>query len=84
VKAAGTNFVEGQCYSYNKTSGTLKVGNWSGGAFNIFVEDSAMNSVSSSIANGGFRDVGGVANGTIYFEVDVPSGNSVTAQVDNW
>ncbi len=84
VKATGTSLTEGQCYSYNKTNGTLKVGNWSGGSFSIDIEDSSMNAVSASIPNGGYSDVGGVANGTIYFKVDVPGASSVTAQIDNW
>jgi hypothetical protein len=84
VKAASRQFVEGQCYSYNKTSGTLQMGTWSGVPFSASIEDSAMNSVNASVSNGGYTAVGGVANGTIYFKVNVPSGNSVTAQVDNW
>src|SRR5690606_15520312 len=44
VKAAGRQFVEGQCYSYNKTNGTLQVGTWSGVPFSAAIEDSAMNS----------------------------------------
>lgn len=84
VKAAGRQFVEEQCYSYNKTGGTLQVGTWSGVAFSVDIEDSAMNSVNASITNGGYTSVGGVANGTIYFKVNVPSGNSATGQVDNW
>lgn len=84
VKASGTLFQEGECYSYNKTNGTLKAGTWSGVAFNIEIEDSAMNSVSASVGNGGYTDIGGVANGTIYFMVDVPTSSSVNAQIDNW
>lgn len=84
VKASGTLFTEGQCYSYNKTNGTLKAGTWSGVAFNIEIEDSAMNSVSAAIGSGGYTDIGGVANGTIYFVVDVPTSYSVNAQLDNW
>lgn len=84
VKASGTQFTEGECYSYNKTNGTLKAGTWSGVAFSIEIEDSAMNSVSATVGNGGYTDIGGVANGTIYFVVDVPTASSVNAQLDNW
>lgn len=84
VKAAVTALQEGVCYSFNKTSGTLKVGNWSGTTFDVDVEDSAANLVSASIGSGNWFNVGGVADGTIYFKVDVNGGSSVNAQVDSW
>jgi hypothetical protein len=84
VKAALTQFNEGACYSFNKTSGTLKFGNWSGATFIVDAEDSTANVVSASIGTGNWFSVGGVADGTVYFKVDVNGGTSVSAQVDSW
>src|SRR5690606_11837134 len=84
VKAAVTALQEGACYSFNKTSGTLRFGNWSGTTFDVDVEDSSANLVSAGINSGNWFSVGGVADGTIYFKVDVNGGTTVNAQVDSW
>lgn len=75
-----TSFTANACYSYNKVQNTLKFGNWSGVTFGLELEDSANNAVSATIGTGGWFDVVGVANGTVYFKVD----QNVEAQVDSW
>jgi hypothetical protein len=85
VASAGTNFQENTCYSFHKVSGTLRYGNWSGNTFTVNIQDSASNSYASLINSGNWFNVVGVANGTIYFKVDVTgSATNVTAQVDGW
>jgi len=68
------------CYSFHKETGTQRFGNWESGTFNIEIEDSAMNLISASIGEGGWSEVNGVANGTIFFKVD----SNVTIQAGAW
>ena len=69
-----------QCYSWSKTTGTLKVGKWSQPDFTIDIADSASNTFSESIVDDGWKDVVGVADGTLYFSIT----NSSSLQLNNW
>lgn len=62
-KAVPTQFVPGQCYSFNKSTGSLRFGNWSGSSFSVDIDDSAANTYSASVASGAWAEVGGVATG---------------------
>ena len=62
------------------STGTLKVEKWNRPDFTIDIEDSASNTFNESIAGDGWKDVVGVANGTIYFSIT----NSSSLQLNNW
>jgi hypothetical protein len=68
------------CYSFDKVSGTLQLGNWSGTDTGFDIEDSGGTGFSESVPTGGWTTVSGVANGVGYFKITV----SVRAKWDAW
>jgi|GEM_PF-2358622 len=80
IGSTETSLSAGDCYSFHKQQGVLRVGNWTGSSFSIDVEDSAMNELSVSAAPGSWTQIAGAANGTVYFTVDA----NVNAQIDSW
>jgi hypothetical protein len=80
TKDAEYNLTAGACYSFNKTSGTLQIGTWSGTSFGIDGQDSAAATFSASHSGNDWLAVSGVADGTGFFKVST----NVHAKWSNW